>query len=150
MKPYPNEHSCRIRNPADFEADSFRRIKQGRLHMIIGKLKGESKTTLQAFRYPKADWGADEARAHCKKQGGSFEAAAKKTLSKEQLAIIEDAITKGKELHDQLGKAVVVSQIQDFKEQVANAEIWVYDDLGNVIEIIKQRIKKMLAGLRKK
>jgi len=74
--PYSNEHSCRIREPGEFEDKSFRRIKQGKLSIIIGKLKGKSSTTTQAFRYPKDDWTEASARAHCKAQEGRFEAAA--------------------------------------------------------------------------
>jgi hypothetical protein len=77
MMPYEQEHSCRIRQPGEFQADSFRRIKQGRLSIIIGRLKGKTATTTQAFRYPKDSWTEAAARAHCKEQGGSFEAAIK-------------------------------------------------------------------------
>jgi hypothetical protein len=73
--PYPNEHSCRIREPGEFEDGSFRRIKSGKLSIIIGKLKGKPSTTTQAYRYPKDTWSAEAARAHCKAQGGRFEAA---------------------------------------------------------------------------
>lgn len=73
--PYPNEHACRLRPPSDFKEDSFRRIEQGKLHIIIGRLKGEDTTTTQAYRYPKDDWDTDEARKHCKEHDGSFEAA---------------------------------------------------------------------------
>jgi len=75
--PYPNEHACRIREPSDFEKGSFRRIKQGRLSVIIGRLKGKATTTTQAFRYPKTSYTVEAARTHCKKQGGRFEAAEK-------------------------------------------------------------------------
>jgi len=71
-------------------------------------------------------------------------------LSKEELAIVETAIEKGKQLQDQLGKVIVIAQIQEFKDTVANAEIHVLDDFGNVIEIIKQKIKKTIQGLKKK
>ena len=73
--PYPNEHSCRLRDPGDFEKDSFRRITQGKLVIIIAKLKGKDTTTAQAYRYPKDDWDQDEAKKHCKDNGGSFEPA---------------------------------------------------------------------------
>ena len=73
--PYPSEHSCRIRQPGEFEQKSFRRIKQGKLLIIIGRLKGKTTTTTQAFRYPKDDWSEAEARKHCKEQDGSFEPA---------------------------------------------------------------------------
>lgn len=73
--PFPNEHSCRIRQPGLFQAESFRRIKQGRLSIIIGRLKGQTVTTTQTFRYPIKGWTADEARKHCKDNKGSFEKA---------------------------------------------------------------------------
>jgi len=73
--PYPGEHSCRILEPGTFQPKSFRRIVQGKLAIIIGKLKGESTTTTQAFRYPVDDWPEADARAHCKKQKGRFESA---------------------------------------------------------------------------
>lgn len=73
--PYPNEHSCRIEDPEKFQPNSFRRITQGKLEIIIGRLKGKTTTTTQAFRYPKSKWTAAAARTHCEKQGGRFEAA---------------------------------------------------------------------------
>jgi hypothetical protein len=73
--PLPNEHSCRIRQPGDFQPDSFRRMVQGKLAMIVGRLKGESGTTVQTFRYPTDSWSEKEAREHCSAQGGHFEGA---------------------------------------------------------------------------
>lgn len=75
--PYPNEHSCRLKQPGEFQPDSFRRIKNKDLVMIIGRLKGKDTTTTQAYRYPKADWTEARAKAHCEDAGGSFEAASK-------------------------------------------------------------------------
>jgi hypothetical protein len=73
--PYPNEHSCRLRSPGDFKENSFRRIKQGRISIIIGRLKGKTTTTAQAIRYSKARWSAEAARSDCRSKGGTFEAA---------------------------------------------------------------------------
>lgn len=73
--PYPTEHSCRIAGPSRFEPNSFRRIKNGILAIIIGKLKGQDKTSTQAFRYPISDWEEKDARKHCEDNKGSFEAA---------------------------------------------------------------------------
>ena len=73
--PYPNEHSCRIKSPGSFEKASFRRIAQGRLSIIIGRLKGKKTTTTQAFRYPKGKWDKDAARKHCQKNKGTFHEA---------------------------------------------------------------------------
>jgi len=79
--PYPNEHSCRLRDPGDFQANSFRRMSMTqkstgkRISVIIGRLKGASKTTTQALRYPVGSWSEPEARADCKKNGGTFHPA---------------------------------------------------------------------------
>jgi HK97 family phage prohead protease len=67
-----------MRDPSDFEADSFRRKKNGKLVLILGKLKGDTEMTLQAYRYPTSDWSESEAKAHCKKEKGEFHPAAKK------------------------------------------------------------------------
>ena len=76
--PYENEHACRIREPNEFQKKSFRRIKKGSLSIIIGKLLGKSTTTTQAFRYPITKYTTAEARKHCKKNKGKFEAAKRK------------------------------------------------------------------------
>lgn len=86
MKPYPNEHACRVREPGDFQKDSFRRKAQGegsdKLFLIIGKLKGSTTTTLQAFRYPVETWDSSRARTHCKAHDGiDFEPAKSKSNS---------------------------------------------------------------------
>lgn len=92
IKPYPNEHACRQRDPGDFESDSFRRTKrehEGKEYFVImGKLKGEDTMTEQAYRYPKDTWTEAEARKHCKNHGGiafepaqTQEGAAKSTTS---------------------------------------------------------------------
>lgn len=47
----------------------------GGIHVLIGKLKGKTKTTTQAYRYPKSSWSAERARGHCRENGGKFEAA---------------------------------------------------------------------------
>lgn len=82
LKPFPNEHACRLRDPGDFEADSFRRTTrrhEGKEYAVImARLKGEDSLTEQAYRYPKDDWSVSDARSHCRAHDGSFEAAAEK------------------------------------------------------------------------
>jgi len=63
----PNEISYRVRDPGGFQEDSFRRItlqkEKPRVFAIIGRLKGETTTTLQALRFPKEDeWTIPKAR----------------------------------------------------------------------------------------
>lgn len=84
--PYPNEHACRLRDPGDFQPDSFRRTQrehEGKTYAcIMGRLKGETTMTEQAYRYPKDAWDADEARAHCADHDGTFEAAGEEDSSR--------------------------------------------------------------------
>lgn len=61
--PYQNEHAARIIDPAKFDPDSFRRkeIAAG-VNIIIGKLKGETTMTAQAYRFDNAKFTPDEAK----------------------------------------------------------------------------------------
>jgi HK97 family phage prohead protease len=79
LKPYPHEHACRLREPGEFQADTFRRMQrehEGKKYSaIMGKLKNEDTMTEQAYRYADDVWTATEARSHCKGHEGRFEAA---------------------------------------------------------------------------
>jgi HK97 family phage prohead protease len=100
LKPYPNEHACRLRDPGDFQEDSFRRTTrehEGKKYAVImGRLKGEETMTEQAYRYPTADWTADQARSHCRSHEGRFEAAAEKAGARHTRAEYE----KLQSIHD--------------------------------------------------
>jgi HK97 family phage prohead protease len=68
--------------------------------VIVGKLKGDDAMTEQSFRYPKDNWTAKDARAHCKSHGGIlFEPAGE---SKGQNMTCENEDT----LRDTEGRAV--------------------------------------------
>ena len=77
--PFPNEHSCRLKPPGNFQPGSFRRSSRRsggkRYDVIMGRLKGKPTMTEQTYRYPKSGWTAAEARRHCADHDGSFEAA---------------------------------------------------------------------------
>lgn len=74
LKPFANESACRLRDPADFQEDSFRRVSResgGKSYgVIMGRLKGETTMTEQSYRYPVSDWTVGEARKHCKEHDG--------------------------------------------------------------------------------
>jgi len=85
IKPYPNEHACRLRQPGDFQADTFRRTEREhegkRYSVIMGRLKSETSMTEQAYRYPSDTWTEAQARGHCDSHdGATFEAATGKGL----------------------------------------------------------------------
>lgn len=82
LMPYPSEHACRLREPSDFQDNSFKRVNGERKHngkaydVIFGKLKTDGSWAEQAYRYPKDSWKVDDARAHCTShKGKSFEPA---------------------------------------------------------------------------
>lgn len=81
-RPFANEHSCRLLDPGKFKADSFRRTKRkhdGKEYSIImGRLKGETTMTEQAYRYGKKIWSASEAKSHCTDHDGILFEPAKK------------------------------------------------------------------------
>lgn len=61
--PYPNQHAFRIKNPSLFEKGSMRTksLKKG-VSIIIGKLKGQSTMTAQAYRFDKSIYSYDDAK----------------------------------------------------------------------------------------
>ena len=77
LKPYPNEHACRLCDPDKYE--SFKRQNGSREHdgkkydVIFGIIDGKAEE--QAYRYPKKSWTAQEASEHCKSHKGMFEEA---------------------------------------------------------------------------
>ncbi|OGD22323.1 MAG: hypothetical protein A2Y70_03010 [Candidatus Aminicenantes bacterium RBG_13_64_14] len=79
MSPYPNEHACRLQDPDTVKVRGSITRKHGAksFRILIGRREGKTTSEAQAYRYPKDEWPADEARAHCKEAGGSFEAAAR-------------------------------------------------------------------------
>jgi len=112
MKPYPSEHACRLRQPEDFEEGSFRRVKrehEGKEYSVImGKIKGETSMTEQAYRYSKDSWTVEAARSHCKAHKGiSFEPAeASKGLLIRRVAIRSlDAVELASLENDRLARA---------------------------------------------
>ena len=80
--PYPNEHSCRLRDPETLDiVGSGERKHNGKTYRVIfGKPKGKPKagSVEQAYRYPVETWSESEARKHCQAHGGTFEPAKKK------------------------------------------------------------------------
>lgn len=75
-KPYPNEHSARIKSPGLFNPDTFRRKKNGTIYgskkipitaaVIWGKLKGSDAPSdnpiPQAIRFPVKNWTVAQAK----------------------------------------------------------------------------------------
>lgn len=73
-RPYPNYHSCRLKDPKDFQKGKFvtqKRKSDGKEYsVILGRLKGEKTLTEQGYRYHRNTWTEKEAKAHCKDHKG--------------------------------------------------------------------------------
>lgn len=114
-RPYPNEHSCRLRDPGGFQKDSFRRTSRKHdgkeYHVVMGRLKGKTTMTEQAYRYPKGTWSASEAGSHCRAHDGQFEAASRGAEPAEEL----DGLV--------MTKAIVQPMPQDDAEMMRALEI---------------------------
>jgi len=93
-KPYPNEHSARIKSPDLFDKETFRRTPDGTIYgskkvpataaVIWGKLKGAAKPSdnpiPQAIRFPTKNWTVAQAKKWLKDNNikyEKFEAASK-------------------------------------------------------------------------
>jgi hypothetical protein len=77
--PYANEHACRLSNPSEFVEESYTRgsrVSGGKKYSILfAQPKGGGGRKEQAYRYKRSVWTAAQARAHCQRHNGSFEAA---------------------------------------------------------------------------
>lgn len=84
-KPYPNEHSCRLEDPGKFvrcirkaakdENDVGDYEATGKPYTLLICYTEDEKSEVQAFRYDKDTWTAEQAGAHCRAYDGTFEAA---------------------------------------------------------------------------
>ncbi len=71
--PYPTEHSARVKDPGAFDPNSFRSksITTG-VRIIMGKLKGQSAMTAQAYRFSVSQFTAEAAKKWLKDHDISY------------------------------------------------------------------------------
>jgi len=128
--PYPNEHACRLVNPDKF--DSFRRqnnagkVNGKRIDFIFG-IKN-NKSELQAIRYPKDIWEANDAKANCKTHKGiSFEAAKSTNKSENKITgenkmDLKTLLNENPEAKAQYDKDIIDAKTSGQKEIQARIE----------------------------
>lgn len=94
--PYPGEHSCRLRPPnyPKYSRVNCDRKSNNKCIDVIYGIKGPNKSEEQAYRYDKDIWTASDARSHCEKHNGTFEAARsdKKSSSENKLSDLNDKV----------------------------------------------------------
>lgn len=79
--PYPNEHSCRLEDPAQYDSFARKNCAEKDKDRCIDHVYGikDNKSEIQALRYGKDIWTEGDARAHCESRSGSFEPAKKES-----------------------------------------------------------------------
>ena len=80
LKPYENEHSCRLQSPDKYKKFARKNCyakSDGKCIDFIFGIKEDGKSEVQSMRYNKDEWTEAEAKKHCDKHGGTFEAAKK-------------------------------------------------------------------------
>jgi len=100
LKPYPNEHACRINNPDKYS--KFRRVKCAQKHDgkcidVIYGILSEGKSEIQALRFPTKIWTATAAKSLCKARNGTFEAAGESSADKVEVKTVKKRIGKVKQ-----------------------------------------------------
>lgn len=74
--PFPNVFGCRLKDPAEFDENTFRTMQRKHddknYSVIMGQMKGDNAMTEQSFRYEKSIWTEESARTHCEDHNGSF------------------------------------------------------------------------------
>ena len=131
QEPYPNEHAARVRDPGDFQANSFKSVAlpkskggKGGVRMVIGRLKGQTTTTAQTYRFPADLYTAAEAKAWLKDNEVKY-------ISFEQATGAKEAQEAGDESHEELRKKLSLALRDRMGLGSASEGPWVrdvYDD----------------------
>lgn len=147
--PYPGEHAARLRDPGDFNPDTFRRTKGGTIYgskkvptsvgIIWGKLKGASGPSdnpiPQALRFDKTAWTVDAAKKWLKDNSIkyiSFEPASEakeKIMSDIERRIIPNEDVELRVIRDDGKPAKLTGYAAVFNKESL--------DLGGFVEVIK-------------
>lgn len=125
--PYPTEHAARIKDPGDFQEGSFRskKIDTG-IRLIVGRLKGETTATAQAYRFHIDHFTASEAKKWLKDHDIeyiSFEPATEEKMEiKERRTFpVEIRISRDDDVPKIIGHAAIFNEIGDgfwFREKI--------------------------------
>jgi hypothetical protein len=113
LKPYPNEHACRLEDPGKFDRFARQNCKVKHDGKCIDYIFGikEGKTSLQAMRYKKDVWTVGAAKSHCSSHNGSFEAASSSEVTPEEIkSSVEEIKVDVKDIKEIKSKLDEISQ----------------------------------------
>lgn len=146
--PYPNEHACRLHPPGRYGewGRTTRRSASVRKQysVIRGRKKSDGKWEDQAYRYNRNRWSAAEARSHCKRHDGRFEAAAPKTQERSEhvrkigfnIVTLGDSYSTREEQFEERPHLVVpvVILMEGVHAGTAGARFYPGDEVGKYID----------------
>lgn len=89
LKPYPNEHACRLKPPnyPKYRRQNCAQKHDGKCIDVIYGIKSPKKSEIQSLRFDKKIWTAGSAKSVCKARGGTFEAASSSSAEIEDTSI---------------------------------------------------------------
>lgn len=149
FKPFPQEHSCRISPPTNF--NRFRRVNcdqksDGKcIDVIYARDKDTDKWSIQALRYPKDVWGASAAKSHCKGRGGTFEAASSASASAE---IESEVLMDNEKEKEKIEDNPDVDERKEGDDVIRNYSTPTTEDNENTTIDILYEIKKELVEIK--
>jgi len=158
--PYPNEHSARLRDPNDFDPDTFRRTDGGTIYghikvpktisIIWGKLKGKTKDSdpviPQALRFPIKYWTEEKAKKWLKDNGVRYIIFEKATESRNNQGVNMDkfnnklstrSIPVVPNTYNPDNHSVQITAVTDNPVQVYDIKQWAIIDEIILIEGVK-------------
>lgn len=117
MPPFIGEHSCRLLSPAAvIQCRRTKRVSDDKTyHIITCEFKAPvsgagSKWSEQAYRYPIDEWTEAQARSHCQRHKGTFEAA-KPKIEKQDLP--PGRLVKRREIIKSENGSAILIKIED-------------------------------------
>lgn len=121
VKPYANEHACRLKNPDQFDSFARQNCKIKHDDKCIDVIFGikDGKSQIQAYRYPKDVWTAATAKKHCTDHDGSFEAAKEESylrLHPDDRELLVNTLEK-------LGKSVEPEDVIEIEDDDSDLDI---------------------------
>ncbi len=143
--PFPNFHTCRVKEPSLFKPDSFRTLhtKTKGLTLISAILKETGKSAVQSFRYDKKIWDRDRAASHCSSHKGKFEGAVNKMkmlLFKKQAI---DFDIRNEKVEDLVKDAFCLKMLWNIMKVKNVLEDWSKEEVSEyykkIVEILKKK-----------
>jgi ATP-dependent protease ClpP protease subunit len=161
--PITNWHACRLRDPGAFQKGTFRQISRKHngkeYRVIVGRLKGETTMTEQAYRYAMESWSAAQARSHCRSHDGTFEAGVEEDRAANAFVVSSNATAAPCGCQDDLA-AIIAEGRRYHRAPVAqcvgarcaitaahdDVELLIYDTIGSSTDA--RGLIEQLQGLR--